>query len=116
MRRAAAPVIDLQRRSDLMKAADLLAFRLGDIDKAIDTLMQVRESFGEDPEVLKALDRQLTACARFGELATLLERSASTSAISSSVGRVPRRSRLRRSKSPTMLKSAGEFCPAVYFV
>lgn len=81
LRRAAAPVIDLQRRSDLMKAADLLAFRLGDIDKAIDTLMQVREGFGEDPEVLKALDRQLTACARFGELAGLLERSAATAAI-----------------------------------
>ena len=81
LRRAAAPVIDLQRRSDLMKAADLLAFRLGDIDKAIDTLMQVREGFGEDPEVLKALDRQLTACARFGELASLLERSAAQSAI-----------------------------------
>ncbi|MCB9569212.1 MAG: tetratricopeptide repeat protein [Myxococcales bacterium] len=80
LRRAEAPVIKLQQRADLLKAAELQAFRLGNIDGAIDILLGVRESFGEDPEVLGALDRQLTACARFGELATLLERSASTSA------------------------------------
>ncbi len=80
LRRAAAPVIKLQQRADLLRAAELQAFRLGDIDEAIDILLRVRENFGDDAEVLSALDRQLTACARFGELASLLERSASTSA------------------------------------
>ncbi|MCA9661138.1 MAG: tetratricopeptide repeat protein [Myxococcales bacterium] len=80
LRRASAPVIRLQQRADLLKAAELQAFRLGNIDEAIDILLGVREGFGEDPELLSALDRQLTACARFGELAELLEKSASSSA------------------------------------
>ncbi|MEZ4448053.1 MAG: tetratricopeptide repeat protein [Nannocystaceae bacterium] len=80
LRRADAPVIRLQRRADLLKAAEIEAFRIGNIDAAIDLLLGVREGFGEDPEVLAALDRQLTACARFSELAGLLERSARTSA------------------------------------
>ncbi len=80
LRRAKAPVIKLQQRADLLKAAEVRAFRLGNIDGAIELLLNVREDFGEDPEVLKALDRQLTACARFDELAALLERSAGTSA------------------------------------
>ncbi|MCA9691138.1 MAG: hypothetical protein KC636_16155 [Myxococcales bacterium] len=76
-RRADGPVSGQQRRADLVRIARVQSKELGDLTAAIDTWMTVREQFGEDPEVVAALDEVMAAAGRHGDLAVLIEGAAS---------------------------------------
>ncbi|HVI00949.1 MAG TPA: tetratricopeptide repeat protein [Enhygromyxa sp.] len=74
--RAASPVLAQQRRADLVRAAKILVERLGDDHQATSVWLEVRESFGDEPETLDALDTLMSKTGRFAELAELLASSA----------------------------------------
>ncbi|MFV8756331.1 tetratricopeptide repeat protein [Nannocystaceae bacterium ST9] len=76
--RAADSSLEQQRRSDLIRAAKIQSEQLGQIEAAIETWLNVRKSFGDEPEILDALDRLLTKTQRWKELAELLAGSAGT--------------------------------------
>ena len=76
--RAADSSLEQQRRSDLIRAAKIQSDQLGQIEAAIDTWLSIRQSFGDEPETLDALDRLLTQTSRWKELADLLAGSAGT--------------------------------------
>ncbi|WP_146662116.1 tetratricopeptide repeat protein [Enhygromyxa salina] len=75
-KRAASPVLAQQRRADLIRAARILADRLGRDADATNTWLEVRESFGDEAETLDALDGLMAKTGRWAELATLLGSSA----------------------------------------
>jgi tetratricopeptide (TPR) repeat protein len=60
-----------QRRQDLVQVASLHANQLGDLGAAIDTWLTVRDEFGDDYDVLQALDELMARSDRFAELARL---------------------------------------------
>lgn len=74
--RADAPVVAQQRRMDLVWIARLQAEKLGRLGDAIDTWLKIRQEFGEDDDMLDALDELLSVENRFEELVTLLDGSA----------------------------------------
>ncbi|HHH28695.1 MAG TPA: tetratricopeptide repeat protein, partial [Polyangiaceae bacterium] len=69
-----ADVVDmpLQRRSDLVRIAHLQMEHLEERDAAIATWLKVRKEFGQDREVVDALDRLMSEADRHAELAHLL--------------------------------------------
>jgi tetratricopeptide (TPR) repeat protein len=71
-RRAGAKVLPLQRRADLVRIAEVQEQHLGKLDAAVDTWMSIRAEFGEDGDVLGALDRLLGALGRHRDLAGVL--------------------------------------------
>ncbi len=62
-----------QRRQDRTRVATLQATALRDLDAAIDTWLSVREEFGDEPDLLQALDELMTESKRFCELARIFE-------------------------------------------
>ncbi len=75
-RRAAAPILPQQRRADLVRMAAIQGNHLERTADAIDTWLRVREEFGEDVEVLGALDELMSRAERHDELARLLDGAA----------------------------------------
>ncbi|MCA9621398.1 MAG: hypothetical protein KC731_20395, partial [Myxococcales bacterium] len=71
--RQQAPVSRAQKRDDLVTIARLKADQLDDLPGAIETWLSVRSEFGEDREVLAALDELLTKEKDFKQLAELLD-------------------------------------------
>lgn len=71
-RRAQVVEMPLQRRSDLVRIAQLQMDQLDERDAAIATWLKVRREFGQDREVVDALDRLMSAADRHAELAHLL--------------------------------------------
>jgi hypothetical protein len=71
--RAAASLTPGQRRRDLVQVAELLAGELDDPAAAIDVWLQVRDEFGDEADVLAALDTLFTRTGRFTELAAILD-------------------------------------------
>jgi tetratricopeptide (TPR) repeat protein len=67
--RAGADIRSQQRRSDLIRRASLQGEKLDDPAGAIETLLTVREEFGEDPDLLQTLDALLSAQGRWADLA-----------------------------------------------
>ncbi len=76
LERAATPVLEQQRRADLVRAATIQANELGRTADAIKTWLEVREHFGDEPETLDALDRLMAQTGRWKELSSLLSGSA----------------------------------------
>jgi tetratricopeptide (TPR) repeat protein len=74
--RAASPVLAQQRRADLVRAAKILVERLSDDHQATSVWLEVRQSFGDEPETLDALDTLMSKTGRYAELAELLASSA----------------------------------------
>ncbi|NVB41774.1 tetratricopeptide repeat protein [Pseudenhygromyxa sp. WMMC2535] len=74
--RAASPTLEQQRRADLVRAAQILADRLERLPEAVSVWLEVRESFGDEPETLDALDALMAQTDRWQELAELLSGSA----------------------------------------
>ena len=75
-RRAQANVMPLQRRTDLVRIAQVQTTQLGDPAEAIVTWLSVRAEFGADAQILGALDELMTAAARHQELAEVLGEAA----------------------------------------
>ncbi len=75
-KRAGSGVLEQQKRSDLVRAARILADRLEQPADAIEVWLEVRHLFGDEVETLDALDALLSADGRWGELAELLSGSA----------------------------------------
>ncbi len=75
-RRAAAKVMPLQRRADLVRIAHVQVDKLDQLSEAIDTWLQVRSEFGENDETIAALDELMTRAERHAELAELLGKAA----------------------------------------
>lgn len=75
-RRARVTNMPLQRRADLRRMAEILAANLADPAAAIDGWTRVRQEFGEEREVVKALTELYTGAERWSELAELLETAA----------------------------------------
>lgn len=63
------------RRADLVRVARTWSDHLGRIDDAITAWSRVRESSGEDPEVVDALAELYTRAERFDDLLELLDRA-----------------------------------------
>lgn len=74
--RAGADVRPQQRRSDLIKRASLQGEYLEAPNDAIETLMVVREEFGDDQDLLETLDRLLSGQERWSDLAETFRPSA----------------------------------------
>lgn len=74
--RAAATGLAQQRRADLVRRAQLLADRLGDVEGALATWTTIRREFGDEPETVDALDCLLLRVARAGERGELAESTA----------------------------------------
>ncbi|MEM7160755.1 MAG: hypothetical protein AAF799_48425, partial [Myxococcota bacterium] len=91
-RRAAAAPLPLQTRADLVRMAEVREQRLENAGASIDTWLQIREKFGDAPDVVSALDRLMTQTARFTELAEIIDRAAER----------------RRSDSATLLSRLGD--------
>jgi tetratricopeptide (TPR) repeat protein len=75
-RRSAAKVMPLQRRTDLVRIAQVHEEKLEALPDAIDTWLEVREHFGENDETIAALDRLMSLADRHQELAALLGQAA----------------------------------------
>ncbi len=71
-RRAAAAVSPHQRRADWVRVARVQATHLEDVPAAIATWLEIRETCGEDSEVVGELDQLLTQAGRSDELAEIL--------------------------------------------
>ncbi len=75
-RRTSQEVPPQQRRADLVRIAEIEADKIGRLETATSTWLEVREAFGESPEVIASLDRLMSATQSWGDLAELLEGSA----------------------------------------
>ena len=71
--RAQGPVSTEQQRADLVHVARVQHDQLSSAAEAIDTWLSIREKFGEDGEVLRALDALMAAEERYQELGELLD-------------------------------------------
>ncbi|MBW2528317.1 MAG: hypothetical protein JRI23_29340 [Deltaproteobacteria bacterium] len=71
-RRADAPVLPQQRRADLVRIAQIQADQLEDAAAATQTWLEVRQEFGEDSEVIAAIDDLMSNQGRWQELVTML--------------------------------------------
>jgi tetratricopeptide (TPR) repeat protein len=71
--RAAHPIDDQSKRADLMRIAKIQGDKLELVDEPIETWMGIREDFGENAEVLEALDALMSAAGRWPALAELLD-------------------------------------------
>lgn len=71
-RRAAAAVSPHQRRTDLVRVARVEATHLDDEERAIATWLEIRESSGEDGEVVSELDQLLTKTEQWDKLGEIL--------------------------------------------
>jgi tetratricopeptide (TPR) repeat protein len=71
-RRAKAPVLPQQRRTDLARIAQIQADKLKDLGAAIDSWLAVRNEFGESPETIAAIDELMADAKRWRELVELL--------------------------------------------
>ena len=74
-RRADGPVLPEQRRTDLIRSADVYEKNLENKDKAIEVWKTVFNEFGPRDDAIKALDSLLTESDRFDELDELLEKA-----------------------------------------
>lgn len=82
-RRADAVALPQQSRADLVAVAEVQEQRLQAVADAIDTWLQIRERFGDEDDVVAALDRLMSEAGRFPELAEIIERSAQRSRLGS---------------------------------
>lgn len=71
-KRAAAAVSPHQRRADLVRIARVQSSRLEDSEAAIATWNEVRETSGEDAEVVRELDGLFSATEQWAQLGELL--------------------------------------------
>ncbi|MEX1368627.1 MAG: hypothetical protein AB1Z98_36200, partial [Nannocystaceae bacterium] len=75
-RRAKAAPLPLQSRADLVRVATIQEQRLEAAAEAIDTWLEIRTQFGDDPEVVAALDRLLSQASRWTQLAEIIDHAA----------------------------------------
>ncbi|MCP4449093.1 MAG: tetratricopeptide repeat protein [Myxococcales bacterium] len=64
-----------QKRSDLIRIANIYEKDLEQSDQALATWSAVKEQYGEDPETVAALSRLMTSLEQWGDLTSLLEGS-----------------------------------------
>jgi tetratricopeptide (TPR) repeat protein len=92
-KRADANVLPLQRRSDLVRIAEIQMDQLQAADAAIATWLKVRKEFGQDRQIVAALDELMSGAGRYAELAHLLggaaeEDRARSAALSARLGQL----------------------------
>lgn len=84
-RRAKAVPLAQQSRADLVRVAEVQERKLATTAEAIDTWLRIRERFGDEEDVVAALDRLMSQSGRFAELAAIIEQSAQRSRLGSAV-------------------------------
>jgi tetratricopeptide (TPR) repeat protein len=82
-RRAKTVQLAQQCRADLVRVAEVQERQLASVSDAIDTWLHIRERFGDDDDVVAALDGLMTRAGRFPELAAIIEQSAQRSRLGS---------------------------------
>ena len=93
--RAASAITPAARRADLVRVARILASRLDDREGAIETWQQIRQTAGEDSEVVGELDQLLTASERWDALDEVLG-SAVSRELGDTAGRLVRLADVKR--------------------
>ncbi|MCA9649880.1 MAG: tetratricopeptide repeat protein [Myxococcales bacterium] len=75
-RRAEVAPLPLQTRADLVLVARVQEEQLEATAGAIETWLAIRGKFGDDADVVEALDRLMSQTSRFEELATIIDEAA----------------------------------------